>query len=45
MQTFDVLIVGAGIVGCACAHECAQAGLRVTKPKVVEKTFSSFKGV
>jgi D-hydroxyproline dehydrogenase subunit beta len=29
MQTFDVLIVGAGIVGCACAHECAQAGLRV----------------
>jgi D-hydroxyproline dehydrogenase subunit beta len=29
MQSFDVLIVGAGIVGCACARECAQAGLRV----------------
>jgi glycine/D-amino acid oxidase-like deaminating enzyme len=29
MQTFDVLIVGAGIVGCACARECAQASLRV----------------
>jgi glycine/D-amino acid oxidase-like deaminating enzyme len=29
MNTFDVLIVGAGIVGCACARECAQAGLRV----------------
>jgi len=29
MQTYDVLIVGAGIVGCACARECAQAGLRV----------------
>jgi glycine/D-amino acid oxidase-like deaminating enzyme len=29
MQSFDVLIVGAGIVGCACAHECANAGLRV----------------
>jgi glycine/D-amino acid oxidase-like deaminating enzyme len=29
MQTYDVLIVGAGIVGCACALECAQAGLRV----------------
>jgi D-hydroxyproline dehydrogenase subunit beta len=29
MQTFDVLIVGAGIVGCACAYECAQSGLRV----------------
>ncbi|HXC94454.1 MAG TPA: FAD-dependent oxidoreductase [Edaphobacter sp.] len=25
----DVLIVGAGIVGCACARECALAGLRV----------------
>jgi glycine/D-amino acid oxidase-like deaminating enzyme len=29
MQTFDVLIVGAGIAGCACARECAQASLRV----------------
>jgi glycine/D-amino acid oxidase-like deaminating enzyme len=29
MNTYDVLIIGAGIVGCACALECAQAGLRV----------------
>jgi D-hydroxyproline dehydrogenase subunit beta len=29
MKSFDVLIVGAGIVGCACAKECAQAKLRV----------------
>jgi glycine/D-amino acid oxidase-like deaminating enzyme len=29
MNSFDILIVGAGIVGCACARECAQAGLRV----------------
>jgi glycine/D-amino acid oxidase-like deaminating enzyme len=29
MKSYDVLIVGAGIVGCACARECAQAGLRV----------------
>jgi D-hydroxyproline dehydrogenase subunit beta len=29
MKSYDVLIVGAGIVGCACAVECAQAGLRV----------------
>jgi D-hydroxyproline dehydrogenase subunit beta len=29
MQTYDVLIVGAGIIGCACALECAEAGLRV----------------
>jgi len=29
MKTFDVLIVGAGIVGCAIARECAAAGLRV----------------
>ncbi len=29
MKHFDVLIVGAGIVGCACARECALAGLRV----------------
>jgi D-hydroxyproline dehydrogenase subunit beta len=29
MKNYDVLIVGAGIVGCACARECAQEGLRV----------------
>lgn len=29
MKSFDVLIVGAGIVGCACALECVQEGLRV----------------
>ncbi len=29
MKSFDVLIVGAGIVGCASARELAQAGLRV----------------
>ena len=29
MKSFDVLIVGAGIVGSACAMECAEAGLRV----------------
>lgn len=28
-QTYDVIIVGAGIVGAACAAECAQAGLKV----------------
>jgi len=28
-QSFDAVIVGAGIVGAACALECAQAGLRV----------------
>src|SRR5438105_7847497 len=27
--TFDVAIVGAGIVGAACALECAQSGLKV----------------
>jgi D-hydroxyproline dehydrogenase subunit beta len=27
--SFDVIIVGAGIVGAACAAECAQGGLRV----------------
>jgi D-hydroxyproline dehydrogenase subunit beta len=27
--SFDVVIVGAGIVGAACALECAQAGLKV----------------
>jgi len=29
MKSFDVLILGAGIIGCACARECAQAGLKV----------------
>ncbi len=29
MQSFDAIVVGAGIIGCACALECAQAGLRV----------------
>ena len=29
MTSFDVIILGAGIVGSACAMECAQAGLRV----------------
>lgn len=28
-QPYDVIIIGAGIVGCACANECAKAGLRV----------------
>ena len=28
-RTFDVLIIGAGIVGTACACELASAGLRV----------------
>jgi D-hydroxyproline dehydrogenase subunit beta len=27
-QSFDIIIVGAGIVGAACAAECAAAGLR-----------------
>lgn len=36
MQHFDVLILGAGIVGAACAMECARAGLRVgvVEPRV-----------
>ncbi|MEO6816268.1 MAG: FAD-dependent oxidoreductase [Edaphobacter sp.] len=29
MNSFDVLILGAGIIGCACARECSQAGLKV----------------
>ena len=29
MSTFDVLVLGAGIVGSACALECTRAGLRV----------------
>jgi glycine/D-amino acid oxidase-like deaminating enzyme len=28
-QTFDVIIVGAGIVGAACAAECTRSGLKV----------------
>ncbi len=28
-MTYDVIIIGAGIVGCACAREFATAGLRV----------------
>jgi glycine/D-amino acid oxidase-like deaminating enzyme len=28
-ETYDALIVGAGIVGCACARELAQLGMRV----------------
>jgi D-hydroxyproline dehydrogenase subunit beta len=28
-ETFDVVIVGAGIVGAACADECARGGMRV----------------
>lgn len=30
MAAFDAVIVGAGIVGAACAVECVRAGLRVT---------------
>ena len=33
-ETFDVVIVGAGIVGAACADECARGGMRVA---VIEK--------
>src|SRR5215472_4889621 len=29
METFDVVILGAGIVGAACAQECASAGMTV----------------
>ena len=29
METYDVAILGAGIVGAACAYECAASGLRV----------------
>ena len=28
-ETFDVIIVGAGIVGATCAVECAQGGMKV----------------
>ena len=33
-ETFDVVVVGAGIIGAATAYYCAEAGLRVA---VVEK--------
>jgi glycine/D-amino acid oxidase-like deaminating enzyme len=37
MHSFDAIVLGAGIVGCACAYECALAGLRVAiiEPEVV----------
>ncbi|MGE5206956.1 MAG: NAD(P)/FAD-dependent oxidoreductase [Chlamydiota bacterium] len=35
-QTYDVVIIGAGIVGAACARECTRAGLHVA---VVEADF------
>jgi len=37
LHSFDVILLGAGIVGCACARECTQAGLRVAiiEPEVV----------
>src|SRR5690242_21502006 len=38
MNSADVLIVGAGIVGAACAFELASAGLRVV---VVEEKFTA----
>src|ERR1700730_19273004 len=28
-KTYDVVIAGAGIVGAACAHECAREGMSV----------------
>src|SRR5438067_10161640 len=28
-KIYDVVIVGAGIVGAACAHECSQLGMRI----------------
>jgi sarcosine oxidase subunit beta len=33
-QTFDVIVIGAGIMGCSAAFELAQRGLKVA---VVEK--------
>ena len=27
-QSYDIIVVGAGIVGAACAMECARGGLR-----------------
>jgi len=37
MHSVDAIVLGAGIVGCACAYECAQAGLRIAiiEPGVV----------
>ena len=37
LHSFDAIILGAGIVGCACAYECAQVGLRIAviEPGVV----------
>ena len=37
MATYDTVILGAGMVGAACAYECARAGLRVAvvEPRVV----------
>ena len=29
MATYDVIVIGAGIVGAACAHSLANAGQRV----------------
>ena len=36
-HSFDAIVLGAGIVGCACAYECTQAGFRVAiiEPGVV----------
>jgi D-hydroxyproline dehydrogenase subunit beta len=36
-ESFAVVVVGAGIVGAACAAECAQRGLRVT---IVDREFT-----
>ncbi len=36
--TFDVVIAGAGIVGAACADECARAGMRVA---LIEKDMAA----
>jgi glycine/D-amino acid oxidase-like deaminating enzyme len=35
--SFDVIILGGGIVGCACARECALSGMRVAvvEPRVI----------
>ena len=36
-HSFDAIVLGAGIIGCACAYECTQAGFRVAiiEPRVV----------
>src|ERR1700730_5825828 len=36
-KTYDVVIAGAGIVGAACAHECAREGMSVA---VVDRDFA-----